>query len=883
MKITRATLASLAKAGFVAVCCTLIVLMVTGCGQEATPTLPPATSWLSAAQTITPVSAAPAPSNATAAPTPTDAGPTLTPSPTARPWPTDTAVPTKPSEPVAFATIALGDLPAAGHVPSGVVALDGRVYVANRGSNNVSVIEGDAVRYVVPVGAQPCALAADAASGRVFVANEGDKTISVIEKLAVADTWALPDTPGALAVIGGQLWVGMRDVGSIRVLSAANGSRVGEIALPDALTVLAIEQHAATKRVYVATYNHTWLLNADSLQVMADVSLNSYRALGVAANGDAVYTDDYNGQEMRPYLAVLDPVTLAVRERIPAPADPAAILADPQSGKLYVISVYGNLTAVYDGATHQQAAAIPVGNAPRYAALDAQAGRLYVANQEDDSISVIDLASNTVAATIPLMLRLKSMDVDPINGRLYVAIGSADQVAVVEAGRVAMTWSVGRYPNWVRAAPSAGQVAVLSRADARLTLLDQAGQAVASHPVGTDPKGILVDDFQRRIIAGDLLVELDRGVTRTLRIPALSQTEVPPVRMVLDTRRNALYAVAFNGIPGSNGGYVVTRLGDLDADKPTPVSIEQSVVDLVYDEEMDRFYSTHTRMGTYGLQVVNAENAQEVMDIVFQRYPMAMALNPATRHLWVVLGPPTWQAGDDMETEVIAFDTTAMAQVASFKLQGWVESLAVDLRSSSVFVGNSYAGAIQIIQDVALPAPATVAATPTPPPAQAKVSAQATPTPAPTCAFQVDARLLPAWQAAGGVGGLGCAWAEAEEGDWAWQPFQRGEMFWIGTTGTIFALRENGSYATYHDDWKEGAPSISCEATPPADLQQPVRGFGLVWCRESGVREDFGWAALPEQAFHGVYQTFAGGALLLDNSGAVRALRSNGKWERLAP
>jgi DNA-binding beta-propeller fold protein YncE len=99
--------------------------------------------------------------------------------------------------------------------------------VANRGSNNVSVIEGDAVRYVVPVGAQPCALAADAASGRVFVANEGDKTISVIEKLAVADTWALPDTPGALAVIGGQLWVGMRDVGSIRVLSAANGSARG--------------------------------------------------------------------------------------------------------------------------------------------------------------------------------------------------------------------------------------------------------------------------------------------------------------------------------------------------------------------------------------------------------------------------------------------------------------------------------------------------------------------------------------------------------------------------------------------------------------------------------------------------------------------------------
>ncbi len=193
-------------------------------GPKNPPTLPPPPRGYRG--DITPGLRAPAPSIATAA-LRRRRGPTLTPSPTAEPWPTDTAVPHDPGEATALCTIALGDLPSSGHVPSGVVALDGRVYVANRGSNNVSVIEGDAVRYVVPVGAQPCALAADAASGRVFVANEGDKTISVIEKLAVADTWALPDTPGALAVIGGQLWVGMRDVGSIRVLSAANGSARG--------------------------------------------------------------------------------------------------------------------------------------------------------------------------------------------------------------------------------------------------------------------------------------------------------------------------------------------------------------------------------------------------------------------------------------------------------------------------------------------------------------------------------------------------------------------------------------------------------------------------------------------------------------------------------
>jgi hypothetical protein len=138
-----------------------------------------------------------------------------------------------------------------------------------------------------------------------------------------------------------------------------------------------------------------------------------------------------------------------------------------------------------------------------------------------------------------------------INGRLYVAIGSADQVAVFEAGRVAMTWSVGRISQLgacLRPARAGGRAEPRRR---RLTLLDQAGQAVASPPVGTDPKGFW-GRFSGRIIAGDSWWSWIAASAHVAH-PGAVADRGPPVRMVLDTRRNALYAVAFNGIPAPMG------------------------------------------------------------------------------------------------------------------------------------------------------------------------------------------------------------------------------------------------------------------------------------------------------------------------------------------
>ena len=510
--------------------------------------------------------------------------------------------------------------------------------------------------------------------------------------------------------------------------------------------------------------------------------------------------------------------------------------------------------------------------------MDAQSGILYVANRQGNCVTLVSTGDLTIIDTVPLALTLADMAVDSSDGRLYATASSSDRILVFEGDSLLDTWYVGRYPHHVRLVPGEGWVAVLTQADARLTLLDRRGRVIRTYETGAHPQGLMVQTSAQRIYAGDTVIDLTRQTTRTLRIPTIYHSEAPPVQVVEDTRRKRLYAVAFNGVPGSNGGYVVALLDPRDDNHTGPLPGRLSVIDLIYDKEADRFYSTYARMGSYGLQVSNAEDGRELLHIGLDRYPLAMILNPETRHLWLAL-PANPYERKEQDTRILAYDTRTMRQAAEMEVAGVVTAMAVDQRQNRVYLANGDKGLIHIIQDLFMPLSPKVKALPTHTP----WPTMPPPSPIPTCVVSVDPRMRPAWESSGGMFGLGCAYGGAEEGDWATQPFEHGRMYWRGTTGTILALFEDGSYLTAHDDWREGMPSPSCQANSPAGLRQPIRGFGLVWCREGGIRKTFGWATEQERGFRGAYQIFAHGALLLEPEGTTLLLQSDGHWRLLPP
>jgi hypothetical protein len=121
--------------------------------------------------------------------------------------------------------------------------------------------------------------------------------------------------------------------------------------------------------------------------------------------------------------------------------------------------------------------------------------------------------------------------------------------------------------------------------------------------------------------------------------------------------------------------------------------------------------------------------------------------------------------------------------------------------------------------------------------------------------LQVDLRCTAEWffEAAPDI----CPYEEPLVGPGAEQRFQRGVMLWVGPEDRIYVLFDDAQsprWTSYQDTWDEGQPTKDPSIEPPAGLQQPVRGFGLIWREESGVRDRLGWATGEELGYQTALQ-----------------------------
>jgi ligand-binding sensor domain-containing protein len=127
---------------------------------------------------------------------------------------------------------------------------------------------------------------------------------------------------------------------------------------------------------------------------------------------------------------------------------------------------------------------------------------------------------------------------------------------------------------------------------------------------------------------------------------------------------------------------------------------------------------------------------------------------------------------------------------------------------------------------------------------------------------------------------LGCPTTDATATRGAVQPFEQGLMFWRANEGTIYVLSADGVWVRYNDTWNESQPAHDPSLTPPAGLQQPVRGFGKVWQEQlGGPQADIGWALASEQAYDILVQPFTAGQVFIGAGGKVYVLYADGTWE----
>jgi YVTN family beta-propeller protein len=303
------------------------------------------------------------------------------------------------------ATISVGSAPDAVATDSA----NGYVYVANSGSNNVTVINGltDAIVGSITVGSYPDAVTYDGANGYVFVANSGSDTVTIINGLTDTVVGSVPvgTYPVAMAYDSANGYVYVVDEGSVSftVIDGETGSVVGSIA-PSSFYINNLD---------AATYDD--------------------------ANG-YVYAAGFNSFN----LIVINGTTETVVGQIPLPVTPTAVAYDGANGNVYVANGgygdYGNVTVV-NVATGAVVGYIPVGSNPLALAYDDMNGYVYVVNEDSDNVTMINGATDTVVGSVevgsfsqPSPADSGAVAYDSSNGNVYVANWGSDNVSVISSG-----------------------------------------------------------------------------------------------------------------------------------------------------------------------------------------------------------------------------------------------------------------------------------------------------------------------------------------------------------------------------------------------------------------------------------------------------------------
>ncbi len=628
--------------------------------------------------------------------------------PTASATGTTSALPAA-SAPDVVATYALSTLPAIGRLPvSLAVAGEGqarRLYVAAwetanllilaTGTDGDSAMGGtDAVIGQIALNRPPRAVAS-LSGGRLAVLDDAGETLQWVVEGRALLSQTLPEPCDFVSTIGDELWLGMAAGGAMLRLGAG-GTILGRVALSGVDTVTALAVAPDERTAYVAGDGQLAVINVATGQETAAVPLPVYRALAVSPDGARLYAGLYNVATNAAALAELDPADLAEIRRVPLPVDPIGLWTEPHSGRIAAVSATDGTLTVFDPGDLRVLWQTAIATAPTAAALDEVTGLLYVAG-EANSVVPADLRTLRLGASVPLAVEFGGLAVDAAGGRWYATLSSAGQIIVGGSDGPLTSWAVGPEPGDVLPL-SGGRLALLDTAGRRLRVLDAAtGAGLATYATGPDPHGLAEDVATSALYAGDIVVSAD-GTVATVGLPTPFGGTTPSRRWVWDTRRHALYAVGSNGMPGANQGNVAVRWNGTEFDAEAPAPQAAGIVDLLYDETLDRFYAPYRHGASAGLLASAADDMAPLADLPLDGVPVAAAVDAWAGRLWLLLAPAPGSAANS-GGRLVAWDTATLAPVHTLALPGDPQRLAVDTRRHRVYVGLGGEGVVWVIQD----------------------------------------------------------------------------------------------------------------------------------------------------------------------------------------
>lgn len=283
------------------------------------------------------------------------------------------------------------------------VAVDPRVqevYVANSGSDNVSVLSIVSGRLVatVPLSASPFGVAYDSGNSEVYVTDGMDVSAISDTTHQVLKTTSLSDAVRGITYDAGQGELFVAGVGNnalstteVYVISDTNDSVTASINLSGS-QLYDVAYDPARGAIFVANFydGSVEVISDSSDKVTATLTgLGGPRGVAYGNGTGVVVAADWSSNKISMILDSNDTVnhTLAVGSL------PRGVAYDPQQTEWFVTNQGSNNISVISRVTSTVVATLPAGVSPRGIAYSESTGELFVANSGSDNVSILSVGA----------------------------------------------------------------------------------------------------------------------------------------------------------------------------------------------------------------------------------------------------------------------------------------------------------------------------------------------------------------------------------------------------------------------------------------------------------------------------------------------------------
>jgi len=238
---------------------------------------------------------------------------------------------------------------------------------------------GGTVVVTVPVGSGPFGVAYDSGNGYIYVANQGTNYVSVISGTEVVGTVRVGNGPGGVAYDGGNRYVYVATPGSNNVSVISGMTVVGTVRVGTSPWDLAYD--SGNGYVYVANTgsNNVSVISGTTVVGTVPVGTNPV-GVGYSRGNGYVYVANFYSHS----LSVINGTTVVATVRV---GDyPFGVGYNSGNGYVYVSNIGSNNVSVISGTT--VVGTVPVGGAPHGVGYDSRNEYVYVANFGSDTVSV---------------------------------------------------------------------------------------------------------------------------------------------------------------------------------------------------------------------------------------------------------------------------------------------------------------------------------------------------------------------------------------------------------------------------------------------------------------------------------------------------------------